>query len=100
MDSTVDMAADIEAINRGEGFRTGERWTVHGRTYHVEATGHSWPVSGSGVYLLERAAFLALGIYNEYGLADVAEALLDLEQITDMTRSNARTVWWAGRNLR
>ena len=100
VDSTVDMAVDIEAINRGEGIRVGEHWTVHRRTYHVDATGHAWPVSSPGVYVLDRAAFLALGIYNEDGLSDVAEALLDLERIGAAARSEARKVWRAGRNVR
>jgi hypothetical protein len=99
VDSTVDMAADVEAINRGEAIRSGERWTVHQRTYHVDAMGHAWPVSGAGVYVLNRAAFLALGIYNEYGLSDVAESLLDLEQVSEVARTEAREVWRAGRSV-
>ncbi|MGE0543031.1 MAG: hypothetical protein AB7R89_22925 [Dehalococcoidia bacterium] len=99
MDSTVDMAADIAAINRGEGARSGERRTVHHRTYHVDAMGHAWPVSGAGVHVLNRAAYLALGIYNEYGVSDVAESLLDLEQVDEAARSEAREVWQAGRSV-
>jgi hypothetical protein len=100
VEPAVDMAADLEAINRGAGIRSGERWTVHQRTYHVDATGHTWPVSGPGIYMLDRAAFLALGIYNEYGLTAAAETLLDLEQVDERARAEARLVWQAGRNSR
>jgi hypothetical protein len=93
------MEADIDAINRGDAIRVGERWTVHQRTYHVDATGHTWPVSGVGVHLLDRAAFLALGIYNEYGLTDVAETLLDFERVSEPARTSARRVWQAERNV-
>lgn len=97
VDSTVDMQADIDAINRGDGIRDGSRWTIHGRTYAVDATGHSWPVEGAGIYPLDRGAFLALAIYNEFGETATAERILDLEGIAAAARAEARRVWQIGR---
>jgi hypothetical protein len=96
VDATVDMQSDIDAINRGEGTRSGRLWTIGGRTYHIEPSGHSWPVSGPGVYPLGREAFLALGIYNEHGLSRSAERLLDLEHVSETARAEARRAWQAG----
>jgi hypothetical protein len=91
------MQADIDAINRGEAKRGGRRWTVHGRTYEVDDFGHSWPVAGPGVYALDRGAFLALGIYNEFGVTEAAERLLNREGVAEEARTRARHVWRAGR---
>jgi hypothetical protein len=99
-DATVDMQADIEAINRGEATRAGDLWTIRGRTYCVDARGHAWPVSGPGLYILDRRAFLALAVYNEHGLTDAAERLLDLEGVPDIARAAGRRVWQVGRDVR
>src|SRR5215216_5964472 len=92
-DVTVDMRADIDAINRGEAARVGDLWTIQGRAYRVGADGHSWPVSGPGFHTLDRRAFLALAVYNEHGLTDTAERLLDLEGVPGMARARGRRVW-------
>lgn len=97
VDNTVDMQADIDAINRGEATRDGRRWTIHGRIYEVDANGHSWPVEGPGVYPLDRGAFLALAIYNEFGETVTADRIFDLEGITAASRAEARRVWQIGR---
>ena len=97
VDPTVDLQADIDVINSGRATRSGNLWDVSGRTYHVDATGHAWPVSGAGVYSLDRGAFLALGIYNELGLTEMAESLLDYEGVVETARAEARRVWQAGR---
>ncbi len=98
VDVTVDMQADIDGINRGEATKSGDLWTINGRAYHIEPSGHSWPVSGPGVFPLDRGAFLALGIYNEHGLSQTAERILDLERVSQTARAEARRVWQAGRD--
>lgn len=99
VDNIVDMQADIDAINAGSAERNGNLWTVSGRPYHVEASGHAWPVSGAGSHTLDRAAFLALGIYNEYGMGEAAERLLDLEEVAESDRAEARGVFAAGQDV-
>lgn len=93
----VDMAADITAINRGEGVRRGDTWTVHARSYRVERDGHSYPLAGPGLHTLDRRAFLALAIYNERGLTPAAERQLDYEDIDAESRRVAQRLWRRGR---
>ena len=57
MESRVDMAADIEAINQGRAIRRGDDFEVNGRTYRMKADGGCFPVSGDGVHELARAAY-------------------------------------------
>lgn len=44
-ESWVDLRADIEAINRGEAVRDGNRFTINGRVYVSKGDGGSYPVS-------------------------------------------------------
>jgi hypothetical protein len=91
------MRADVDAINRGEAVRDGNRFTVNGRVYVSKGDGGSFPVSGSGVHRLPRGAFKALGVYNELGITDAAERQLDLERIHIEERAAAARAWRADR---
>lgn len=100
IEPTVDAAADIAAINRGEAVRHGDRYTVNGRVYGVEEGGRAYPVAGPGIYQLGRGAFKALGIYNQFGLTDRSEAILDEMGIVPAERLAGREAWRAGRQGR
>jgi hypothetical protein len=95
IESRVDVAADIAAINHGEATRRGNEFEVNGRTYAVEPNGTSYPVSGDGVYVLDRAAYRALGVYNQFGLTDRARAILDLMGCSPPARAAAREAYLA-----
>jgi hypothetical protein len=97
IEPTVDVAADIAAINRGEH---GDRYTVNGRMYGVEEGGRAYPVAGPGIYQLGRGAFKALGIYNQFGLTDRSEAILDEMGIVPAERLAGREASRAGRQGR
>lgn len=91
------MRADVEAINRGEAVREGNRFTIHGRVYMSKGDGGSYPVSGPGVHQLRRAEFKALGVYNELGMTSAAERQLDLQRISLPERVTAARAWLAER---
>lgn len=63
----IDMNADVAAINRGEGTREGNLFTINGRTYELSNGDHLVPHSGSGFHNLSRGEFDALGIFNKFG---------------------------------
>ncbi len=50
VESWVDLAGDVAAINRGEAIRQGETYYINGRTHRVKANGAAFPVSGDGVH--------------------------------------------------
>jgi hypothetical protein len=63
------MNADVAAINRGEGSRVGNSFTINGRTYLIagETGDHLVPEVGAGFHTLNRGEFDALGIFNKFG---------------------------------
>jgi hypothetical protein len=74
IDKTVDVDADVAAINAGRASRdaaTGN-WVVNGRTYGMHENGTVFPVRGPGFHDASRGAFKALGAYNEFGGATAA----------------------------
>jgi hypothetical protein len=89
----VDVQADLDAINRGEGVRQGNTFTVNGRTYGVEPNGTAFPMFGAGIHELDRGAYRALGVYNQFGNTPLAEQVLDLERITSEQRRRALDAW-------
>lgn len=97
VESWVDMRADIDAINRGDATRDGNRFSINGRLYVSKGDGGSFPVSGPGVHQLGRGAFKALGVYNELGMTDAAERQLDLQGIGPDERAAAARAWLAAR---
>jgi hypothetical protein len=63
----IDMNGDVAAINRGEGGRQGNLFTVNGRTYELVNGDHLVPHSGPGFHQLNRGEFDALGVFNKFG---------------------------------
>jgi hypothetical protein len=97
VESWVDLPADIDAINRGQATRNGNRFSINGREYVSKGDGGSYPVSGPGVHQLGRGAFKALGVYNELGMTHAAERQLDLQGIRPEEREDAARAWLAER---
>ena len=91
-DSNVDMKADVDAINSGQGSRSGNIFEINGRKYELISGDHLVPHSGNGVYNLNRGEFDALGVFNKFGNSpralEIAEKLAGPEGA-----KNALRVW-------
>jgi hypothetical protein len=93
-DPSVDMKADVEAINNGQGTRNGNLYTVNGRTYE-RFDNHLVPHSGPGFHPLDRGEFKALGIFNSQG--NTPQAMQNAIRTTnDVTAQRALEIWRLG----
>jgi hypothetical protein len=83
---------DVAAINSGQAQRIGDQFIINGRTYgfHDDVL---YPISGPGVYSLDRGAFKALGVYNKFGQSPTAESILDKMSISQSQRKEALNTW-------
>jgi hypothetical protein len=74
LDKTVDVSADMNALNAGNFTRAGDNYVVNGRTYGMHAdTGRTYPISGPGVHQFSRSEHQFLRMLNARGL-DAATA--------------------------
>lgn len=76
MDPRVNVAEDVAAINRGEGVRDRNTFTVDKRTNGRESSGTLYPMTGDGFHQLSRGASAALGVYRTIGFTEQAERVL------------------------
>ncbi|MCQ4166170.1 hypothetical protein [Tahibacter harae] len=90
----IDMRADVEAINKGQGVRDGDFYTVNGRTYQ-RFDDHLVPHDGPGFHNLDRGEFDALGIFNRFG--DTPQAMeIAIRVAGPEGASHALDVWRLG----
>src|SRR5207253_3120552 len=95
VESWVGLEAETLAINRGEALRRGDDFLVNGRLYHQKADGRLYPVDGPGVHQLQRMEYTVLGYYNQFGLNEQTERLLDRMTVVLADREAARQAWRA-----
>lgn len=95
----VNVAVDVAAINNGVATRIGGNFLINGRTYGVH-NGTLYPISGTGFYTLDRGAFKALGVYNQFGNTPRAAEILDKMGISDNTRQQALNAWQVGQRCK
>lgn len=95
IESWVDVAADVVAINQGDADRRGDIYAVNGRRYRLETTGRLAPFDGPGFHVLNRRAYQARGMYNTLGFSDYTEMILDKAEVSEMDREAARAAWHA-----
>jgi hypothetical protein len=94
----VDVGGDLAAIGAGAAVRVENRLLVNGRTYGIEASGTLYPIAGPGFQFLDRAAFKALGVYNQLGDSAEAEAVLQrMHGQTPASRRAALAAYHAGK---
>ncbi|PIT09867.1 hypothetical protein BGI30_06445 [Snodgrassella alvi] len=93
IDSSVDVASDINAIKNGQGTIKGNYITINGRTYERELNGTLAPISGKGFTTLDRGEFKALGVYNQFGNTKRAEEILNNMGMSAAARAKALNVW-------
>jgi hypothetical protein len=90
----VDVRGDVAAINAGRAQRIRGEYHVNGRVYG-EHDGTLYPIRGDGFHELDRGAFKALGIYNQFGETFRATEILDKMGIDQGARDAALAVWRA-----
>jgi hypothetical protein len=88
----VDVQKDVDAINAGNAVRTGDMLTINGRNYGIH-DGTLYPISGDGFYQLDRGAFKALGVFNEFGDTKRAAEILDKMGASEAQRAAALEVY-------
>jgi len=96
IEPSVDISNDVSAINAGRATRQGNNFIINGRTYGTH-DGILFPISGVGFHQLDRGAFKALGVYNQFGDTSRATEILDNMAISSEQRQAALRAWRAGR---
>jgi hypothetical protein len=91
----VDFGQDLADILAGRSMRDGNRFSVNGRRYVLEGSGRLYPLSGEGLFQVGRGAYRALGMYNDWGLTEIAEVRLGQARIREDERAVARQIWRA-----
>jgi hypothetical protein len=89
----VDFGEDLAAILAGRAIRNGNHFLVNSREYVLEGEGRLCPIVGEGFIPLGRGSYRALGMYNEWGLTEFAEARVNRARIREDEREAARQVW-------
>ncbi|WP_454907450.1 hemagglutinin repeat-containing protein [Variovorax gossypii] len=88
----VDVQADMNAIRAGEAKNIGNNYLINNRLYGAH-DGTLYPISGPGLYTLDRGAYKALGVLNKFGDTPQADNILKNMGISDQTREVALNVW-------
>jgi len=90
--SVVDMSADVAAIRSGQAQKIGDTFVVNGRTYGMH-DGTLYPMSGPGLYTLDRGSYKALGILNKFGNTPQADVILKNMGVSAETKTAALKVF-------
>ncbi|MGC4106095.1 MAG: hypothetical protein QM753_07030 [Thermomicrobiales bacterium] len=93
----VDLAADFDAIKRGEGWFDGatRRVWIHRRLYGQKETGLLFPIRGEGFIEMDRQTYTALTTFRLYNGVN-ARSLHQVNRdpyITDEQRDVAIGIW-------
>jgi hypothetical protein len=93
----VDVWADLEAINAGEGIydpSTRRIW-IHGRLYGMHEHGTTFPIEGEGIISVDRPTYKALMILRRYnGVNDRSEREITSDlSINEADRAEAVRIW-------
>jgi hypothetical protein len=92
--SVVDVSADVTAIRSGQGKQIGDTFVVNGRTYGMH-DGTLYPMSGAGLYTLDRGGYKALGVLNKFGNTPQAEIILKNMGVSPETKAAALVLFEA-----
>lgn len=92
--AVVDISADVAAIRSGQAQNVGDTFVVNGRTYGMH-DGTLYPMSGPGLYTLDRGGYKALGVLNKFGDTPQAEIILKNMGVSAETKAAALVVFKA-----
>jgi filamentous hemagglutinin len=92
--SVVDISADVAAIRAGQAQQIGDTFVVNGRTYGMH-DGTLYPMSGPGLYTLDRGGYKALGVLNKFGDTPQADMILKNMGVSAETKAAALEVFKA-----
>ncbi len=92
--SSVDLSADVAIIRSGQAQRLGDTFVVNGRTYGMH-NGTLYPMSGPGLYTLDRGSYKALGVLNKFGDTPKAYMILRNMGVSAETKATALEVFKA-----
>jgi filamentous hemagglutinin len=92
--SVVDMSADVAAIRSGQAQKVSDTFVVNGRTYGMH-DGTLYPMSGPGLYTLDRGGYKALGVLNKFGDTPQADMILKNMGVSAETKATALEVFKA-----
>ncbi|MGN6030446.1 MAG: hypothetical protein ACTHQE_02165 [Thermomicrobiales bacterium] len=89
------LREDIAAINRGEGVKQGNRFTINGRTYVQKDGGTFYPADGPGfIGPLDRGTHNALMVMKVHGgLTEAARFRLAKEGTLEEQLQLAEHIW-------
>jgi hypothetical protein len=90
--SVVDVSADVAAIQSGQAHKIGDTFIINGRTYGVH-DGTLFPISGPGLYTLDRGAYKTLGVLNKFGDTAQADQILKNMGVSPETKAIALRVF-------
>jgi filamentous hemagglutinin len=90
--SVVDISADVSAIRSGQSQKIGDTFVVNGRTYGMH-DGTLYPMSGPGLYTLDRGGYKALGVLNKFGDTPQAQVILNNMGVSAETKAAALDVF-------
>jgi RHS repeat-associated protein len=98
IDPSVNVGADVEAINAG-GATLGRNAqgeltaTINGRTYAIESGGTLSPRTGEGFTTLTRGGFRVLGILNKFGPTPQSWEIMNASGISVADQARGFSVW-------
>ncbi|MFY2559327.1 hypothetical protein ACN469_16970 [Corallococcus terminator] len=95
----VLLGAPSEEINEGKAKKGNESgvmtWTLNRRTYG-DHDGTLYPIRGDGVHELNRGAFRALGLYNDFKDTPRAREYMDKMKLPEVDRKAGLKAYKAG----
>ena len=92
--TVVDISADVFAIRSGQAQKVSNTYITNGRTYGVH-DGTLYPISGPGLYTLNRGEYQTLGVLNKFGNTPQADIILSRMGVSPETKETALKIWEA-----
>ncbi|NML37498.1 hypothetical protein HHL17_09880 [Chitinophaga sp. G-6-1-13] len=91
-DGSFEFKVDVDAINAGKAERVGNEFHINNRIYG-EHDGTLYPISGEGLYKLDRGAFKALGLLNQFGNTERTRTIMQSMKMEEKTINQATEVY-------